>query len=61
MLAFTRRPGEAFYIDNGVDVITVTVVDVRGAVVKLSIDAPLTYHIVRDNAKDKAPRDRGTA
>jgi len=44
MLVLTRKPGESIRIDGE---ITVTVSEVRGGRVKLSIDAPKSVRIVR--------------
>jgi len=48
MLCITRRRGETIIIIHGEDRIVITVVN--GQNVKLGIDAPLTYHIHRDES-----------
>ncbi len=44
MLVLTRKVGEAIHIDNE---IVVTVLDVKGGRVRIGIDAPQRYRIVR--------------
>lgn len=52
MLVLTRKIGEAIHIDNE---IVVTVLDVKGGRVRIGIDAPQRYRIVRQEI-DKSPR-----
>jgi carbon storage regulator len=44
MLVLSRKPGEQIKIGDG---ITVTVLGVRGGVIKLGIDAPMHLRILR--------------
>lgn len=53
MLSITRKPGQSFTI--GPD-ITVRVTSVRGAQVRIDIEAPKHLAIERDDAKRKEPR-----
>lgn len=50
MLVLSRKPGKAFTIG---DSITVTVLEIRGDVVRIGIDAPAEVPIVRDDAKKR--------
>ncbi len=52
MLVLTRKTGEAIHIDNE---IVVTVLDIKGGRVRIGIDAPQRYRIVRQEI-DKSPR-----
>lgn len=47
MLAISRRGGESVRIGAGPEAVTVTVVEVRGSIVRLAIDAPREVTIVR--------------
>ena len=47
MLVLTRRPEEEVIIRHGDDEIVITVLDSSGRPVKLGIDAPEEYEILR--------------
>ena len=49
MLVLSRKPGEALVIGGD---ITLTVVEIKGNRVKVSIDAPDSTHIVRGELTD---------
>ena len=48
MLVLARRPEEEIVIFHGDDEIVITVLDSGGRPVKLGIDAPADYDIVRE-------------
>ncbi len=50
MLVLSRKPGESIQIDDN---IFVTVSEVRGGRVRLSIDAPRSVRIVRKEVLDR--------
>ena len=52
MLVLTRKIGEAIHIDSE---IVVTVLDVKGGRVRIGIDAPLKYRIVRQEIDRPSP------
>jgi carbon storage regulator len=53
MLVLTRKPGEKIHIGSG---ITITVVEVRGAKIRLGIDAPDDVPIFRAELNDLLAR-----
>ena len=61
MLVLSRKQGEAIYI-RGPDLapIKVIVVGIDHNGVRLGIDAPREYLIVRDNAKAREPNHQST-
>lgn len=52
MLAIRRKVGETFYIGN---LIAITVTDIRGRDVRLSIDAPLSVPVAREECIYQTP------
>lgn len=50
MLVLGRKPGERIRIGDDV---TITIVQVRGEVVKVGIDAPKAIHVVREELLQK--------
>ena len=58
MLILKRTLDQKIYIEvPGGDVITIMVTKIQRDGVKLGIDAPKNYQIVRDDAKDATVRD----
>jgi carbon storage regulator len=55
MLVLSRKKNETIVIG---DEITVTVVDIRGGIVRLGIDAPTDVGIVRGELKPIQPEDK---
>lgn len=53
MLVLSRKIGESIQIDGG---IRVTVTEVRGGRVRLSIEAPASIRILRKEIADSAPK-----
>lgn len=53
MLILTRRPGQVLNIG---DEITVTVLSVVGAQVRIGIDAPRDMNVLREEAIKRTPR-----
>ena len=53
MLVLTRRPEEELVIFHGDDEIVITILDSGGRPVKLGIDAPEEYEILRAELTDK--------
>ena len=53
MLVLTRRPEEEIVIFRGDDEIVITVLDSGGRPVKLGIDAPEDYEILRTELLDE--------
>ncbi len=53
MLVLSRKIGESIQIDGG---IRVTVTEVRGGRVRLSIEAPASIRVLRKEIADIAPR-----
>lgn len=53
MLSLSRKEGEAISIADGL--IRVTIMEVRGKRVKLSIDAPKDIDVVREKAAQPTP------
>ncbi len=51
MLVLSRKPSEEFVVKVGGQRIVVTVCDVRGTTVKLGIEAPREFEILRPDAK----------
>ena len=49
MLVLGRKPGQSVYIGND---IRITVVSIRGKQVKIGIDAPNDYKILRNEIKE---------
>ena len=60
-LVLTRRNGEAITItaENGDD-IQIRVTKVQEGAARISINAPLSYSIARDNCIKCGPKDRST-
>lgn len=60
MLVLARKLDEGIDIETKTgEIIRVTVVCIRRNIVKLGIEAADEFHIVRDNAVNKTPRERG--
>ena len=57
MLVLTRKIGEAIHIDSE---IVVTVLDVKGGRVRIGIDAPQRYRIVRQEIDKPSPSIKAT-
>ncbi len=57
MLVLSRKPGEQIKIGGG---ITVTVLGVRGGVIKLGIDAPPHHRILRGEIAEWITADDNT-
>jgi len=55
-LILSRKPDEKIIIRHDGREIVVTVTAVRGATVRLGIEAPGDVEIVRDDAKNPAPK-----
>lgn len=55
LLVLSRKIGETVLIGDSVEV---SVVEIRGGVVRLGFRAPQSVQIVRPNAKNKEPRER---
>lgn len=56
MLIITRRPSEAFTLedeDGKIDTMTITILEVIGAQVKIGIKIPDNIKVLRDNANLK--------
>ena len=58
MLALTRKPGERIVIGND---IVLTIVDVKGETVRLSIDAPRSVSIFRGELYDSIVQENRKA
>ncbi len=58
MLILERRIDERVFIDTTDGRIEVMVTEIKGAAVKIVISAPVNVSIIRDNAKNTAPRER---
>ncbi len=58
MLVLTRKTGEAISIGDGIKIM---VVEIRGGHVKLGIDAPPEFRILRDEIQAKVRCENRTA
>jgi carbon storage regulator len=56
MLILTRRVGESLKIDLGAEVITVTVIGVKGNQVRLGVEAPRHIAVHREEIYDRIQR-----
>lgn len=52
-LVLSRREHQKIEISNGVDTIVVAVSKIEGGSVKLAFDAPMHYHILRTELKER--------
>lgn len=59
MLILTRRVGESLKIDLGAEVITVTVIGVKGNQVRLGVDAPKHIAVHREEIFNRIQRQAG--
>ncbi len=54
MLILTRRPQEKILIGDN---IVITILGFKGHQIRVGIEAPIGVRIVRDEIKDRPPRD----
>lgn len=54
MFVISRKVGQGIYINNDIKIV---VIEIRGDKVRLGFDAPEDVRIVRDDAKDRTPRN----
>ena len=52
MLTLERKTGEAVSITHKGETLDVIVSDIRGGSIKLSFDGPLSFAVIRDDAKE---------
>jgi carbon storage regulator len=58
MLVLTRKTGEGISIGDG---IKIRVVEIKGGQVRLGIDAPSEFRILREEIRDKVQMENRTA
>ncbi|HWJ81077.1 MAG TPA: carbon storage regulator CsrA [Nocardioides sp.] len=61
MLVLSRRVGESIVIGDGADKVTVTVLEVRGDVVRVGIDAPRSVRVHRAELLEQLADTNATA